>query len=59
MKPCEHAREAMAEVLASDPFASITAMVDAAIKCIHGCDLDRPWLEDLAFEVSETDETCF
>lgn len=59
MKPCEKAREAMASTLADDPFASITAMVAEAIERIQGNDLDRPWLEDLAFEVSETIETCF
>ena len=59
MRPIEQAKQAMTDVLADDPFASITAMTAEAMDAIHGSDLDRPWLESLAFEVSETIETCF
>lgn len=59
MRPIEQAKQAMTDVLADDPFASITTMANEAMDAIHGNELDLPWIESLAFEVSETIETCF
>lgn len=59
MSAVETARTVMLDVLADDPFASNTAMVAEAMERIQGNDLDRRWLDALAFEVSETAETCF
>ena len=59
MRPIEQAKEAMCKVLEEDPFASIKTMADAAMERIGGNDFDRRWVEELAFQVSETIETCF
>ncbi|NCA72980.1 MAG: hypothetical protein EOM91_23585 [Sphingobacteriia bacterium] len=59
MSALDAARSAMADAIADDPFISITAITDAALERIQGADLDRRWLDELAFEVSETVETCF
>jgi hypothetical protein len=53
------ARETMIAALAADPFISVKHMTDEAMTAIDGTDLDRRWLDDMAFELSETIETCF